>query len=232
MTTTYPQVRKSETVRNSPIPDQSVRSESPRVLKDSDFRTAGENDSQRLVTNIKELMEWPEPRLKRGGQPGNTNRLGSGEIHAKRKGKYLQPEYWIWASMKNRCTNSKNRTHIERYQKRGITVCDRWMNSFINFYLDMGPRPPGPAYQWTLERIDNDKGYSPENCRWARAVENGFNKSTTRPFSYNGMTASLNQWSIALQCASSTKAILAAILKLEERGEPIPTPAFYRRVQP
>jgi hypothetical protein len=78
--------------------------------------------------------------------------------------------YHIWAAMKNRCT-SPNDKYWDRYGGRGITICDRWQK-FENFYADMGGRPEGKQ----LDRIDNNKGYFPDNCRWATPRENASNQ--------------------------------------------------------
>ena len=79
----------------------------------------------------------------------------------------------------------------KNYGERGICVCDRWMNSFENFYADMGDRPEGKS----LERIDNDGDYCPENCKWASRSEQGTNQRTNRLLTHNGETMTLAQWS-------------------------------------
>lgn len=78
--------------------------------------------------------------------------------------------YRTWNSMKQRCTDT-NHVHYKNYGARGITVCEKWMD-FSGFLGDMGERPE----EKTLDRIDNEKGYYKENCRWATNKEQGRNK--------------------------------------------------------
>ena len=79
------------------------------------------------------------------------------------------PEFNVWCKMRQRCASPASRDY-KNYGARGIQACPEWLTNFAAFYIDMGPRPTA---QHTLERLNNDLGYSKENCIWAtRAVQN------------------------------------------------------------
>lgn len=99
-------------------------------------------------------------------------------------------EYGIWKKMVLRCHNETDAAYY-RYGARGISVCDRWRDSFENFLHDMGRRPDGMS----LDRIDNDLGYTPDNCRWATLVEQANNRSSNVKFTYRGATVGLRELS-------------------------------------
>lgn len=125
--------------------------------------------------------------------------------------------------MRQRCLNP----HVfgyKRYGGRGISVCDRWLNSFENFFADMGERPAGK----TLERIENDLGYSPNNCRWATHKEQSANTSRSHWLTFAGKTMILSDWSRELGISRSVLSLRAKrnlpaeeilrVLTDEERG--------------
>lgn len=111
-------------------------------------------------------------------------------------------EYNSFRSIKNRCLCKTNKGY-PKWGGRGIEVCDRWLerpNGFKNFLKDMGPKPdystfPSGYPRYTIDRIDNDGPYSPDNCRWATAKEQVYNRSNTRYFAYNNELHTLLEWS-------------------------------------
>jgi len=107
------------------------------------------------------------------------------------------PEHTAWLSMQARCGNPKHKSY-ERYGKRGILVCERWLgpNGFVNFLADVGKRP---SRKHTLERKDNDVGYQPGNCRWATMIEQANNRRNNRLITYEETTLTLSQWAALLE---------------------------------
>ena len=102
---------------------------------------------------------------------------GSADIVlVEKNGEKDHPEYSMWSNMKYRCSN-KNSKDFHRYGGRGITVCDRWKNSFLIFISDMGNRPTS---RHQIDRIDNNGNYEPKNCRWVTPAENMRNQSSTK----------------------------------------------------
>ena len=109
---------------------------------------------------------------------GNTEHGGHGTL-----------TYARWKSMMQRCSDS---THagFARYGGRGVSVCERW-HDFPSFLTDMGECPD---VTMTLDRLDNDKGYVPGNCRWAMSIEQCNNKTNNRHITFNGKTQGLRAW--------------------------------------
>lgn len=111
------------------------------------------------------------------------------ELTAQRRtihgGKGTRP-YRIWLGMKARCYRKKT-TQFKDYGGRGIKVCDEWLNDFGQFIADMGEPPEGMS----IDRIDNDGDYTPDNCRWATDLEQANNKRDTRYVEFNGEKISM-----------------------------------------
>lgn len=92
---------------------------------------------------------------------------------ARKNGKKTS-EYETWLHLRQRCINPKDKEY-KNYGARGIAVCDRW-KSFRLFYLDMGPRP---SKKFSIDRRDNNRGYSPKNCYWATMKQQNRNRRST-----------------------------------------------------
>lgn len=105
-----------------------------------------------------------------------------GLFSGQKSNREVPPEYWIWVGIKFRCRNP-NAAFYHRYGGRGISVCKRWIDSFMAFYDDMGGRPT-PRH--SIDRIDNDGDYSPDNCRWATDKQQANKRSNS--LDINGKT--------------------------------------------
>jgi hypothetical protein len=100
------------------------------------------------------------------------------------------PEYRTWNNIKNRCLNANN-DRFDDYGGRGIMICDRWLNSFENFYEDMGPRP---SDKHSIERKNNYGNYEPSNCIWALPTVQNRNTRRVKLYTYKGQTKMLCDW--------------------------------------
>jgi hypothetical protein len=99
-------------------------------------------------------------------------------------------EYKVWQGMIRRCYETKH-MNFKYYGVRGITVCDRWRNSFASFYEDVGPRP---SQKHEIERIDNNGNYTPGNVRWATHREQCINTRRNRFIELNGERLCVTDW--------------------------------------
>ena len=105
--------------------------------------------------------------------------------------------YYVWSSIKSRCSNP-NVYEYEWYGGRGITMCDEWRNSFQAFYdwaIAHGYDESAPRGQCTIDRIDCDAGYSPENCRIITQAEQMNNVRTNHILRFNGEDHTIAEWS-------------------------------------
>jgi len=124
-------------------------------------------------------------------QSGGNNRYRALKLAFGIQGEVAKtPEYTCWVHMLVRCTNKKDPS-FHRYGGRGIKVCASWKASFVEFYLDMGPRP---SSKHSIERTNNDGDYTPENCRWATRLEQANNTSQNLVLEFAGEKKTLMQW--------------------------------------
>lgn len=136
---------------------------------------------------------------------GNTQSCGCmrDEMASERKRTHAMsksPEYRIWQSMKDRCGNPTSGGY-RRYGGRGIKVCERWLESFENFFSDMGKRP---TRKHSINRINNDGNYDPDNCEWATGREQSRNTSRNRFLEMDGTRLTVADWSLKTGIRSGT----------------------------
>ncbi len=123
-------------------------------------------------------------------------------------GHYYERLYGVWRDIKDRCYNENNKEFFG-YGGRGITVCDEWVKDFQAFY-DWS-MANGYKEGLTIDRINNDKGYSPDNCRWANMKTQSNNRRSNHLITYNGKTQTIAQWADEMEI--SYDALVARITK-------------------
>jgi len=122
----------------------------------------------------------------------------------KKHGKSRSAEYKCWDGIVQRCTNNKYHSY-SNYGGRGIRLCNRW-SKFENFYADMGSKP---SENHSIERIDNEQGYEPSNCRWATSTEQARNRRSNHTLTHDGRTQCVQAW--AEECGINKVTLLCRI---------------------
>lgn len=120
--------------------------------------------------------------IKCSNSGSNNGRFSHGETQTRL--------HYIWRGILASCSQTTNR-QFPNYGGRGIKVCQRWRNSFTSFKEDMGPRP-SPNH--SVDRIDNEKGYNPKNCRWATRQEQNQNTRANHYLELNGVRLCITEW--------------------------------------
>lgn len=121
-----------------------------------------------------------------------SNRMKNREPHNKSHGKAGTRIYKEWIEMKRRCTNTKD-TCYKRYGARGIKVCEEWLISFEAFYNDVSKLPHFGEKGYSLDRIDNNGNYEPNNVRWADSKTQANNRRNCCYISYKGEQLTIKQ---------------------------------------
>jgi hypothetical protein len=129
------------------------------------------------------LLKYGDPRAGKYGKHGLTR----------------SAEHHVWKGIKARCNNPNNPGY-NNYGARGIKLCERWL-TFANFFEDMGTRP-SPAH--SIERINNDRGYEPGNCKWATRIEQNRNSRQNVKLTHNGQTMTAAEWADRLGIKHTT----------------------------
>jgi hypothetical protein len=130
-----------------------------------------------------------------------SERIGAmNHVHGHTRRRHYSPEWYCWHTMVQCCYYEGHKSY-QHYGGRGIQVCERWRNSFEALFEDMGPRP---SAEHSIDRIDNDGDYCPENCRWATRTVQARNTRTSRMITLNGQTHCLTDWAALLGIETTT----------------------------
>lgn len=175
-------------------------------------QTTSPSGSKRTIWNVKcdcgSAIKCDAGHLRSGSKDncGCVVKYGQHTItHGASIGGRPTSEYNIWSSMKARVSNPKS-CHFALYGGRGITVCERWKNSFEAFLADMGPRP---SKSHSIDRINTDGNYEPSNCQWSTPLQQNNNRRCNIILTYQGITLTASQW--ALRLSINPKTILRRI---------------------
>lgn len=155
-----------------------------RILKEDGYKVL--KSGRRLQSVLCECQCGKQfTAVKQNVKSGNTTSCGCIKNHRFSRTK----THITWSAMIQRCRNKKNTSYMN-YGDRGIKVCEKWLN-FKGFLEDMGLRPEGK----TLDRIDNEKGYYKENCRWETPKNQCRNRRDNKLISFNGLIKTCAEWS-------------------------------------
>lgn len=142
-------------------------------------------------------------------------------------GAHESPEYYVWRAIKARCRNPGHAAY-PRYGGRGVGICDEWFNDFSAFIAHVGRRP---SNQYSIERIDNNKGYEPGNVCWATIKEQCVNKRNVKLYEFNGRALCIAHWANEIGMSETTLGDrLRQGCSIEEAlTRPVINPAIRRR---
>ncbi len=144
-----------------------------KSLRNGDTNSCGCFLREKTIARNKALNKINPPRLKHGQARKNLN----------------TKEYRAWSEIKRRCNSPKCKAY-EHYGGRGIKLCERWKD-FETFLSDIGE---APSRLHTIERVDNDKGYSPDNCIWATRKVQARNRRSSQKLTMDGMSLCVTEW--------------------------------------
>lgn len=158
-----------------------------------------ENRGQRVMWHCKcacgrEIDVWAYRLKKRQKSCGCMKKQLISES-SKTHGESKTRLYRIWHYMRVRCNNPHHNGY-DRYGGRGIQICEEWndFEAFKRWAIQAGYDENAPSRQCTIDRINNNKGYSPDNCRWATAKEQANNRSSNHLMTYHGETHNISEW--------------------------------------
>lgn len=148
------------------------------------------NAKSRTIVSAKCDCGRPIKNLKQTIKYGRIKSCGCSAVVKRKNPIYATPEYQVFNAARKRCFNKTDPAYA-RYGGRGITMCPEWATSFETFWADMCPRP---SPDLSLDRLDNDKGYSKENCRWATSSEQRLNSRAVLKAAYCCFDKTTKKW--------------------------------------